>query len=203
MFTTRPDTLYGATFFVVAADSPLAEELCLPSSSAGLEAYLAEVRKLTDIERQSADRPKTGVFLGRYAINPVNGERISVWAADYVLPDYGTGAIMAVPAHDQRDLDFAKVFGLPVRVVVQTDLPDPGQTWQATPGDGTLVNSGPLDGLSKAAAIAAHHRHAGGQGPGPGRGQLPAARLAGLQAAVLGRADPDRVLRVLRRGSCP
>jgi leucyl-tRNA synthetase len=95
------------------------------------------------------------VFLGRYAINPVNGERIPVWAADYVLPDYGTGAIMAVPAHDQRDLDFAKVFGLPVRVVVQTDLPDPGQSWQATPGDGTLINSGPLDGLSKAEAIAA------------------------------------------------
>ena len=155
VFTTRPDTLYGATFFVVAADSPLAEELCLEERREALTAYQAEVRKLTDIERQSADRPKTGVFLGRHAINPVNGERIGVWAADYVLPDYGTGAIMAVPAHDQRDLDFAKVFGLPVRVVVQTDLPDPGQTWQATPGDGTLVNSGPLDGLSKAAAIAA------------------------------------------------
>ncbi len=155
VFTTRPDTLYGATFFVVAADSPLAAELCVPERREELDAYLAQVRKLTDIERQSAERPKTGVFLGRYAINPVNGERIGVWAADYVLPDYGTGAIMAVPAHDQRDLDFAKEFGLPVQVVVQTDLPDPGQTWQATPGDGTLVNSGPLDGLSKAAAIAA------------------------------------------------
>ena len=85
----------------------------------------------------------------------MNGERIPVWAADYVLPDYGTGAIMAVPAHDQRDLDFARVFGLPVRVVVQTDLPDPAQTWQATPGDGELVNSGPLDGMRKAEAIAA------------------------------------------------
>jgi leucyl-tRNA synthetase len=155
VFTTRPDTLYGATFFVVAADSPLAEELCLEERRPELEAYLSEVRKLTDIERQSADRPKTGVFLGRYAINPVNGERISVWAADYVLPDYGTGAIMAVPAHDQRDLDFAREFGLPVRVVVQTDLPDPGQTWQATPGDGELVNSGPLDGLRKVEAIRA------------------------------------------------
>ena len=155
VFTTRPDTLYGAMFFVVAADSPLAAELCVPDRRQELEAYLAQVRKLTDIERQSADRPKTGVFLGRYAINPVKGERISVWAADYVLPDYGTGAIMAVPAHDQRDLDFARVFGLPVRVVVQTDLPDPGQTWQATPGDGELVNSGPLDGMRKADAIAA------------------------------------------------
>ncbi len=154
VFTTRPDTLYGATFFVVAADSALAAELCVPDQREKLDAYLAQVRKLTDIERQSADRPKTGVFLGRYAINPVNGERIPVWAADYVLPDYGTGAIMAVPAHDQRDLDFARVFGLPVQVVVQTDLPDPGQTWQATPGDGSLVNSGPLDGMNKSEAIA-------------------------------------------------
>jgi leucyl-tRNA synthetase len=155
VFTTRPDTLYGATFFVVAADSPLAAELCEPDRQEELGAYLAQVRKLTDIERQSADRPKTGVFLGRHAINPVNGERIPVWAADYVLPDYGTGAIMAVPAHDQRDLDFARVFGLPVRVVVQTDLPDPGETGLATPGDGSLVNSGSLDGMNKAEAIAA------------------------------------------------
>ncbi|HET7012659.1 MAG TPA: leucine--tRNA ligase [Streptosporangiaceae bacterium] len=155
VFTTRPDTLYGATFFVVAADSPLAAELCTAQHRDELDAYLRQVSKLTDIERQSAERPKTGVFLGRHAINPVNDERIPVWAADYVLPDYGTGAIMAVPAHDQRDLDFARAFGLPVRVVVETDLPDPGQSWQATPGDGLLVNSGPLDGLNKSAAIAA------------------------------------------------
>jgi leucyl-tRNA synthetase len=153
VFTTRPDTLYGATFFVVAADSPLAAELCAPEQRDQLRAYVAEVRKLTDIERQSTEREKTGVFLGRHAINPVNGERISVWAAEYVLPDYGTGAIMGVPAHDQRDLDFARAFGLPVRVVVQTGLPDPAQTWAATPGEGELVNSGPLDGLSKADAI--------------------------------------------------
>jgi len=155
VFTTRPDTLYGATFFVVAADSPLAAELCAAEHQDELAAYLTQVGKLTDIERQAADRPKTGVFLGRHAINPVNGERIPIWAADYVLPDYGTGAIMAVPAHDQRDLDFARVFELPVQVVVATDLPDPAQTWQATPGDGTLINSGPLDGMSKADAIAA------------------------------------------------
>jgi leucyl-tRNA synthetase len=154
VFTTRPDTLYGATFFVVAADSALAAELCPPEHVVDLEKYLADVRKLTDIERQSADREKTGVFLGRYAINPVNGERIPVWAADYVLPDYGTGAIMAVPAHDQRDLDFARKFGLTVRIVVETGLPDPAETGQATPGEGMLVNSGPLDGLSKQAAIA-------------------------------------------------
>jgi len=154
VFTTRPDTLYGATFFVVAADSPLAAELCAPDQQAALEAYLADVRKLTDIERQAAEREKTGVFLGRYAINPVNGERIPVWAADYVLPDYGTGAIMAVPAHDQRDLDFARKFGLEVRVVLDTGSQDPAETGVATPGEGTLINSGPLDGLSKQTAIA-------------------------------------------------
>jgi leucyl-tRNA synthetase len=154
VFTTRPDTLYGATFFVVAADSPLAAELCADSHRAELERYIADVRKLTDIERQSADRPKTGVFLGRHAINPVNGELIPIWAADYVLPDYGTGAIMAVPAHDQRDLDFARTFGLPVRVVLDTGSADPASTGAATPGEGTLINSGPLDGLSKQEAIA-------------------------------------------------
>jgi leucyl-tRNA synthetase len=154
VYTTRPDTLYGATFFVVAADSPLAAELCAPDRQAELDAYIAQVQKLTDIERQSTEREKTGVFLGIHAINPVNGERIPVWAADYVLPDYGTGAIMAVPAHDQRDLDFARTFGLPVRVVVETGLPDPAETGVATPGDGALINSGPLDGLSKGDAIA-------------------------------------------------
>jgi leucyl-tRNA synthetase len=153
VFTTRPDTLYGATFFVVAADSPLAEELCTPDHLDDLRSYLAEVRKLSDIERQSAERPKTGVFLGRYAVNPVNGERMPVWAADYVLADYGTGAIMAVPAHDQRDLDFAQTFGLPVRVVLDTGEADPAQTGVATAGEGTLVNSGPIDGLPKAGAI--------------------------------------------------
>jgi leucyl-tRNA synthetase len=153
VFTTRPDTLFGATFFVIAADSPLAARVCTPEHRAELDAYLSQVGKLTDIERQAADRPKTGVFLGRYAINPGSGERIAVWAADYVLPDYGTGAIMGVPAHDQRDLDFARAYGLPVRVVVDTGAPDPQQSGIATAGDGRLVNSGPLDGLDKAAAI--------------------------------------------------
>ncbi|HEY1705300.1 MAG TPA: leucine--tRNA ligase [Trebonia sp.] len=154
VFTTRPDTLYGATFFVVAADSALAAELVTDGQREEFATYLTKVRKLTDIERQSTDREKTGVFLGVHAVNPVNGERIGVWAADYVLPDYGTGAIMAVPAHDQRDLDFARKFGLPVRVVVATDQADPAETGVATPGDGALVNSGPLDGLNKADGIA-------------------------------------------------
>ncbi|MFG1705978.1 leucine--tRNA ligase [Nonomuraea sp. M3C6] len=154
VYTTRPDTLFGATFFVVAVDAALADEIVTDEHRAEFEAYRAEVAKLSDIERLSTDKEKTGVFLGRYAINPVNGERIPVWAADYVLSDYGHGAIMAVPAHDQRDLDFAVKFGLPVKVVVHTGLADPGETGEATPGEGTLVNSGPLDCLSKTEAIA-------------------------------------------------
>ena len=166
VFTTRPDTLYGATFFVIAADSPLAQEICAPEQREALAEYLTQVSKLTDIERQSADRPKTGVFLGRHAVNPVNGERIPVWAADYVLTDYGTGAIMGVPAHDQRDLDFARAHGLAVRVVVDTGEADPAVSGIATHGDGTLVNSGPIDRLDKAAAIARITEILAGQGDG-------------------------------------
>ena len=155
VFTTRPDTLYGATFFVVAPDAKLADELCAPEQREAFEAYLAEVRKETDIDRLSTEREKTGVFLGRYAVNPVNGLRMPIWAADYVLADYGTGAVMAVPAHDQRDLDFARKFDLPVRMVVDTGEEDPAVSGTATAGDGTYVSSGPLDGLSdKAAGIA-------------------------------------------------
>src|SRR3954471_9270209 len=153
VFTTRPDTLWGATFFVVAADSALAEELCAPEQRAAFDAYVEQVRRLTDIDRLSTERKKSGVFLGRYAVNPVNGEGLPVWAADYVLADYGTGAIMAVPAHDQRDLDFAQAFGLDVRVVVDTGDPHPGETGTATTGNGVHVNSGPLDGLDKDAGI--------------------------------------------------
>lgn len=156
VFTTRPDTLYGATFFVVAVDAKLADELCAPEQRAEFEAYLTEVRKESEIDRLATERPKTGVFLGRHAVNPVNGERIPVWAADYVLADYGTGAVMAVPAHDQRDLDFAKAFGLPVRRVVDTGEDNPEETYVATSGDGAYVNSGDLDGLTdKAAGVAA------------------------------------------------
>ncbi len=154
VFTTRPDTLYGATFFVVAADAPLADELCAPAQRPAFEAYRDQVRRLSDIERQATDREKTGVSLGVTATNPVNGEALPVFAADYVLAEYGTGAIMAVPAHDQRDLDFARAFGLPVRVVVDVaGAEDPTTSGVATAGDGALVNSGSLDGLTKADAI--------------------------------------------------
>ena len=156
IYTTRPDTLYGATFMVVAADSDLAAELVVGSDvESEFSAYLEKIKADSDIDRLATDRPKSGVFLNRYAINPVNGAKLPIWASDYVLADYGTGAIMAVPAHDQRDLDFAKAFNLPVVVVVETGEEDPNITGVATGGDGVLVNSGPLNGLNKADAISA------------------------------------------------
>ncbi|MDO9354254.1 MAG: class I tRNA ligase family protein, partial [Solirubrobacteraceae bacterium] len=183
VFSTRPDTLHGATFFVVAPDSDLASELVADAPAEVQErfrTYLEQVQKETDIDRQSTDRPKTGVFLERFAINPVNGEKLPVWAADYVLADYGHGAVMAVPAHDQRDLDFARAFDLPVKVVVDTTAPitgampvievddegvpidtgemldeqNPASTGIALTGEGRMINSGALNGLSKRNAIA-------------------------------------------------
>ncbi|HEU5356620.1 MAG TPA: leucine--tRNA ligase [Actinocrinis sp.] len=152
VFTTRPDTVFGATFLVVAADAALATELCADEQRAALDEYRAATSAATRIERLSTGRPKTGVFLGRHAINPATGERVPVYAADYVLPEYGAGAIMAVPAHDQRDLDFARAFGLPVRVVIDTGEPHPGESGTATTGAGTLIDSGEFSGLSTADA---------------------------------------------------
>jgi leucyl-tRNA synthetase len=156
IYTTRPDTLYGATFMVVAADSELAAELVIGTGvETEFNSYLEKIKADSDIDRLATDRPKSGVFLNRYAINPVNGAKLAIWASDYVLADYGTGAIMAVPAHDQRDLDFAKAFALPVVVVVETGEEDPNTSGVATTGDGKLVNSGAINGLNKADAIAA------------------------------------------------
>jgi leucyl-tRNA synthetase len=155
VYTTRPDTLYGATFMVVAADSELAAKLVAGTPvEAEFKKYVETVKAASDIDRLATDRVKTGVFLNRYAINPVNNEKIQIWASDYVLADYGTGAIMAVPAHDQRDLDFAKVMKLPVRVVIDTGQEDPNTSGVATSGDGKVINSGSITGLGKDEAIA-------------------------------------------------
>ena len=155
VFTTRPDTLYGSTFIVVAADSTFAEQIVAPEQAQALEDYREQIKALSDIDRQSSEREKTGMFTGRYAINPLNGAKLPVWASDYVLADYGTGAIMAVPAHDQRDLDFAKKFDLPIVTVLDVEgEEDPAESGIATAGDGVLINSGELTGLPKAEAIA-------------------------------------------------
>jgi len=154
IYTTRPDTLYGATFMVVAVDSELARELVKGRPvEAEFNKYFDSVKAVSDIDRLSMERKKTGIFLDRFAINPVNGERIPIWASDYVLADYGTGAIMAVPAHDQRDLDFALAMKLAVRTVVKTDQEDPAVSGIATDGEGELINSGSLNGLTSAKAI--------------------------------------------------
>ncbi|HEY0694475.1 MAG TPA: leucine--tRNA ligase [Kribbella sp.] len=138
VFTTRPDTLFGATFMVVAPDSKLADEICTPEQRAAFDAYLTAVKTSSEIERLNTEREKTGVFLGAYATNPVNGKEVPVWAADYVLSDYGTGAIMAVPGQDQRDWDFAEKFGLPI---VRTVQPPEGFEGKAFTGDGPAMNS--------------------------------------------------------------
>ena len=167
VYTTRPDTLYGATFMVVAADSELAAEL---ADGSGVEAefltYLEKIKADSDIDRLATDRPKTGVFLNRFAINPVNGARVQIWASDYVLAHYGTGAIMAVPAHDQRDLDFARAMNLPVTVVVDTGEEDPNSTGVATVGEGVSINSGSLNGLNRSDAITAINLQLEGEGKG-------------------------------------
>ena len=154
VFTTRPDTLYGVTFMVVAADADLAMELVTDYQRSELEDYRENLKSVSEIERQSTDRKRTGVFLGRYAVHPLTGERLPIWASDYVLADYGTGAVMGVPAHDQRDLEFALTMGLTVNVVVDTGDEDPAVSGLATAGEGTAVNSPKWEGLSKDEAIA-------------------------------------------------
>ncbi|MGW7680080.1 leucine--tRNA ligase [Kribbella sp. NPDC054772] len=153
VFTTRPDTLFGATFMVVAPDAKLAAELVTPDQQAAFDEYLTKVKATTEIERQSTEREKTGVFLGSYAVNPVTGQRIPIWAADYVLADYGTGAIMAVPGQDTRDWEFAEKFDLPI---VRTVQPTPDFDGKAFTGDGPAINSAndeiSLDGLDVAEA---------------------------------------------------
>jgi leucyl-tRNA synthetase len=151
VFTTRPDTLFGATFMVLAPEHPLVPVLTTADRLAEVEAYTGEARRKTEIDRLSTDREKTGVAIGADAINPVNGERIPIFIADYVLSGYGTGAIMAVPAHDERDFAFAQRFGLPIRRVVaapgtEADAPMDG-AYIAHAADERLVNSGEFDGL--------------------------------------------------------
>ncbi|NEP16343.1 MAG: leucine--tRNA ligase [Leptolyngbya sp. SIO4C1] len=149
VYTTRPDTLWGATFMVLSPEHPLVETLTTAGQAAAIAAYRAEAATMSDIDRTAENREKTGVWTGSNAINPVNGEPIPIWIADYVLMDYGTGAIMAVPAHDQRDFEFAKKFGLPIHVVVQPEgeTLDAETMTEAFPHEGVMVHSGPLDGI--------------------------------------------------------
>ncbi|WP_304243133.1 leucine--tRNA ligase [Gracilinema caldarium] len=155
IYTTRPDTLFGATYMVLAPEHPLVSKITTPEQRAAVEAYLDAAAKKSDLERTDLAKEKTGVFSGAYAINPVNGRKIPIWIADYVLISYGTGAIMAVPAHDERDWDFAKAFNLPIIQVVAGEPPASGKDYSRTPescttADGWAVNSGPFDGTPTA-----------------------------------------------------
>ncbi len=157
VFTTRPDTLFGATFFILAPEHPLVDRLVTGTPhEQEVKRYVTKAMNTSAIERASTEKEKTGVFTGRHAINPVTGGRIPIYVADYVLMDYGTGAIMAVPAHDERDFAFARKYGLPIIEVIDTPVEfkdADGDLIAAYTGDGVLVNSGPFDGLPKAEAI--------------------------------------------------
>ena len=217
VFTTRPDTLFGATFMVVAPDSDLAAELAAgstPEVQAAFAEYLGRCRRRPRSSARMPAATKTGIPLERCAINPVNGERMPIWTADYVLADYGHGAVMAVPAHDQRDLDFARTFDLPGarrrRHQRARHGRDPGdhaemlgmlatscrRSTRRTTGE-ALDRRRPHDQLRAARRAEqeqrhqAGHRAARGRGHGSRREDLPPARLADLAPALLGHADPD------------
>lgn len=148
VFTTRPDTLFGATFLVLAPENPLVAIITTRDQQDAVQEYIQDAQAKSDIERQETDREKTGVFTGAYAINPVTNEPVPIWIADYVLAGYGTGAIMAVPAHDERDNEFAQKFGLPIRRVVKNDAPDEACTHH----EGEMMQSGKYDGLTSSEA---------------------------------------------------
>lgn len=148
VFTTRPDTLFGASYVVLAPEHDLVEKLTTPAQQEKVQAYQEQVAHKSDLERTDLAKDKTGVFLGSYAINPINGEKLPIWIADYVLKSYGTGAVMAVPAHDQRDFDFATQFDLPIKQVIEGgDI-----TKEAFTGDGVHINSDFINGLNNEAA---------------------------------------------------
>ena len=211
VFTTRPDTLFGATFMVLAPEHPLVADLTTGDEAAAVLAYKRQAEARKDVDRQDENRAKTGVFTGSYATNPVTGQDVPVWVADYVLMGYGTGAIMAVPCGDQRDFEFARVFGLDIPAIQQ-----PPDEWfaergiaptldtdrwpEAFIGDAPYVHSAnrgvDLNGMTSVDEGVRHdQRLAGGRGRRRGDGQLQAARLAVQPPALLGRAVPDRLRR--------
>ncbi len=152
VFTTRPDTLFGVTFMVIAPENPLVKKITTSQQKTEVDQYLIQTGKKSEVDRKAAQE-KTGVFSGGYAINPLSQEKIPVWIADYVLMDYGTGAIMAVPGHDQRDFEFAKKFKLPIKQVLQSNETADNKMEKAFEGEGVLINSDFLNGLKKTEAI--------------------------------------------------
>ena len=163
VFTTRPDTLWGVTFMVLSPEHPLVEKVTTAAQLDEVRAYQEQAKRQSDIQRESVTREKTGVFTGGYAINPASDQHIPIWIADYVLMGYGTGAVMAVPAHDQRDFEFARQYSLPIKVVIHPngdDLIDPDEMTTAVEAHGSMVNSGPLTGTPESESMAAAIRFA-------------------------------------------
>jgi leucyl-tRNA synthetase len=181
VFTTRPDTLWGASFMVLSPEHPFVEKLTTPEQKSSIAQYQTAAAAKSDLDRTAEGQEKTGVWTGSYAINPVNDQKIPIWIADYVLMDYGTGAIMAVPAHDQRDFEFAKKFDLPIKVVVQPSEQtlDGATMTEAYPGEGVMVNSGVLDGVPA----------------GKGKGQSVEAAIAFLESNQTGKGTSNYRLR--------
>ncbi len=153
VFTTRPDTVFGVTFMVLAPEHPLVAKLTIPEKKAEVESYIARSRRATEIERLSTEREKDGVFIGAYVVNRLNGEKVPIWIADYVLMSYGTGAVMGVPAHDERDFAFAQRYSLPIRVVIAPPDWDGGELEEAFIEAGNMVNSGQFNGTPSESGI--------------------------------------------------
>ncbi len=203
VFTTRPDTLWGATFLTLAPEHPLVGRIVSADCRADVEEYVARARKKSDIERSDLTRQKDGVFTGAYGLNPVTHDPVPIWVADYVLGGYGTGAIMGVPAHDQRDFEFAQAYGLPLKVVVQPADAGGGARRR---GDDRGVpgrrRHGELAAVRRHAGARGHparHRLARGARHRPRQGAVPPPRLADQPAALLGLPDPDGALPAVRR----
>ncbi len=207
VFTTRPDTIYGATFMVLAPEHPDVPVLLEDHpEQMEIEGWIEDVVNQTQLERMSEAGGKEGRFTGQYAINPLSGEEIPIWLGNFVLPQYGTGAIMSVPAHDQRDFEFAKKYDLPIRIVVhpeggELDLDEMDEAFPATEGT-VSVNSGSISGLKSPKAIEAMIDEIEAKDLGTRHCTVQAARLADLKAALLGNTDPNRLLRVVRHRSC-
>ena len=192
VFTTRADTLFGVSFVALAPEHPLVAKLTAPECKEAVEKYIYETSKASEIDRLSTVREKTGVFIGAYAINPINNKKVPIFAADYVLYSYGTGAVMGVPAHDDRDFVFAKKYDLPVvRVVKGKDGENDELPFTQY---GITINSQKFDGMTSEEAKKAIVNELVKQN----KGELPPARLAGIQAEVLGRAYPRHPLRQMR-----
>ena len=197
-FTTRIDTIFGVTFVVLAPEHPLVDELTMPEQRGEVEAYVDQARRQTEIERLSTEKVKTGVFTGAYAGNRLNGDRVPILIGDYVLLTYGTGIVMGVPAHDQRDFEFAKKYDLPIRVVVAPPDWDGGELTESYVDEGTQASSGRFDGLPSDEGKESIADFIESAGLGQQGRTVPDARLAHLAPAILGHAHTDRLLRRVR-----